>query len=79
VNDTFVDNRTIAHELSNQLTVIRGTAELVLGKLPSGDPLARDAEYIIEAADDAMQLIRELKANTQGDQRWPKWWARGNA
>jgi signal transduction histidine kinase len=74
-----VDNRAIAQELSNQLTVIRGTAELVLGRLPSDDPFARDVQSIIEAADNAMPLIRELKTNSQGGQRWPKWWARGKA
>jgi signal transduction histidine kinase len=69
VNNTGVDNRTIGHDLSDQLTIIRGTAELVLGRLSADDPSARDVQSIIKAADDAMQLIRELKSNTHGDQR----------
>jgi hypothetical protein len=74
-----VDNRTIAHDLSNHLTVIRGSAELALGRLPADDAFARDVQCIIEAANDAMWRIRELKTNAHGAQRWPKWWARGSA
>jgi signal transduction histidine kinase len=74
-----VDNRAIAHELSNRLTVIRGTAELVLGRLSAEDPVARDVQSIIEATDDAIQFNQELRSNVEGRQRWPKWWARGKA
>jgi hypothetical protein len=62
-DDTCVDNQTIA-ELSNQLTVIRGGAELVLGRLASDDPSAREMQSIIDAADDAIALIRGLKSNS---------------
>jgi hypothetical protein len=58
-----VDDGAIA-QLSNQLTVIRGGAELVLGRLSADDPSAREVRSIIEAADDAIQLIRELKSNS---------------
>jgi signal transduction histidine kinase len=73
-----VDNRAIAHELSNELMIIRGTAELAAHRVPSDDPLARDIQSIIEAAEDAIWVVHALKANVR-DQRWPKWWARGRA
>jgi hypothetical protein len=58
-----VDDRTIA-QLSNQLTVIRGGAELVLGRMAEDDPSMREVQSIIEAADDAIQLVRELKSRS---------------
>jgi hypothetical protein len=58
-----VDDQKIA-QLSNQLTVIRGGAELVLGRLSADDPSAREMQSIIEAADDAIDLVRELKSNS---------------
>jgi hypothetical protein len=58
-----VDNQTIA-QLSNQLTVIRGGAELVLGRLSADDPSAGEVQSIIAAADDAIALIRGLKASS---------------
>jgi signal transduction histidine kinase len=74
-----MDNETIAHELSNELTVIRGHAELARGRLPSDYPHAGDIESVIQAADRAIRLIGELKSNVGDDQRCPKWWARGRA
>jgi signal transduction histidine kinase len=68
----------LLHELSNQLTVIRGAAELVRQRVPTDDPAARDVEDVVEAADRSFELVRELRA-IERSQRWPKWWARGNA
>ncbi len=71
-------NRRIAHELANQLTVIRGSAELVNARIAPHDPTAHDVRSIIEAADHSIQLVKELSASGYR-QRWPKWWARGKA
>ena len=78
-NDVPMTTRKLAHELSNQLTVIRGAAELVRARMTTYDPSARDVEYIVEAADRSMMLVKELRASCGAGQRWPKWWARGRA
>ncbi len=74
-----MDNKQIAHELSNQLTVIRGSAELVHSRMSTYDPAERDVHNIIHAADRAISLIQQMKENCRPRQRWPKWWARGKA
>jgi signal transduction histidine kinase len=78
-NDAGVENITIAHELSNELTVIRGNVEFAIVKLASDYPFTRDLQSVLDAADRAIELVRELKSNVAGDQRCPKWWARGRA
>jgi len=52
--------RTIVHELSNVLTVIRGSAELAKGKLEPDHPAYRDIDNAAYAADRAVELTREL-------------------
>ncbi len=52
----------IAHDFNNQLMVIRGGSDLLLRRLPDGDPLRRHAEGIRDAADQAATLTRQLLA-----------------
>ncbi len=75
----MMDNRRIAHELANQLTVIRGSAELVNSRIAPHDPTAHDVRAIVDAADASILLVKELSASCYRRQRWPKWWARGRA
>jgi signal transduction histidine kinase/ActR/RegA family two-component response regulator len=52
----------IAHEFNSILTAIIGQSELLLGGLPTGDPLARNATEINQAAGRAATLTRQLLA-----------------
>ena len=50
----------IVHRLKNQLTVIVGFAELLLGEMPDGERATRDVAEIRQAARTAIDLVREL-------------------
>jgi two-component system cell cycle sensor histidine kinase/response regulator CckA len=52
----------IAHEFNSILTAIIGQSELLLGDLPAGSPLAKNATEISKAADRAAMLTRQLLA-----------------
>ena len=52
----------VAHEFNSILTAIIGHAELLLGDLPAGSPLAQNATAISQAADRAAALTRQLLA-----------------
>ncbi|HEY5232490.1 MAG TPA: PAS domain-containing protein [Verrucomicrobiae bacterium] len=52
----------VAHEFNSILTAIIGQAELLLGDLPAGSPLAQNATAISHAADRAAALTRQLLA-----------------
>jgi PAS domain S-box-containing protein len=52
----------IAHDFNNLLTVIRANTELVIGDLPSAEPVQDDLNSIIEACDRAAALTRQLLA-----------------
>jgi PAS domain S-box-containing protein len=52
----------IAHEFNSILTAILGQSELLLGELPAGSPLAKNATEIIRAASRAAVLTRQLLA-----------------
>ena len=52
----------IAHDFNNLLTVIRANTELVIGDLPSEEPVQDDLNSIIEAVDRAAALTRQLLA-----------------
>ena len=50
----------VAHEFNNLVTVIGGYAELILDRVDEGDPTRRDALAIVDAADRASRLTRQL-------------------
>lgn len=52
----------VAHDFNNMLSVILGYAELIKGRLPSGDPLTDDVEEIQKAADRSKDTISQLLA-----------------
>ena len=51
-----------AHEFNSILTAILGQSELLLGDLPAGSPLIKNAIEINKAADRAARLTRQLLA-----------------
>jgi hypothetical protein len=52
--------RTIVHELSNVMTVIRGSVELAKAKLELDHPAHRDVDNAAYSADRAFELTRKL-------------------
>ena len=52
----------IAHDFNNLLMVIQGYADLLVGKLPAGENLRRNAEQIQSAAQRAAGLTQQLLA-----------------
>jgi signal transduction histidine kinase len=54
-----VTARTVAHELNQPLAIIRGYAELVL-ETPSAEPIAHELAIIMQQADRAARLGRQL-------------------
>ena len=63
--------RTAQHELNNQLAVARGYAE-ILAAAPDLPPhLAQAAEEVMNAADDAAHVVRQLRSVSHiHEQRW---------
>ena len=52
----------VAHDFNNLLTPIIGYTELVRSSLPPGDPIYTDLAVVLEAAEGARQLVRQLLA-----------------
>jgi len=52
----------LAHDFNNTLTTITGYGELSIRRLPEGDPLRRNIEEILKAADRAANLTHQLLA-----------------
>ena len=52
----------VAHDFNNRLTAITGYGELSLRRVAEGDPLRRNIEEILKAADRAGTLTRQLLA-----------------
>ena len=62
----------IAHDFNNLLMVIQGYSDLMVERLPSGDPLHRNAEQIQMAAQRASSLTRQLLAFSRKQMLAPK-------
>jgi PAS domain S-box-containing protein len=52
----------VAHDFNNLLTPIIGYTELVRASLPASDPIYTDLAVVLEAAEGARQLVRQLLA-----------------
>ncbi len=52
----------VAHDFNNLLTPIIGYTELVRSSLPESDPNSSDLAVVLEAAEGARQLVRQLLA-----------------
>ena len=52
----------VAHDFNNLLTPIIGYTELVRASLPPSDPIYTDLAVVLEAAEGARQLVRQLLA-----------------
>ena len=62
----------IAHDFNNLLMVIQGYADLMTERLPSADPLRRNAEQIQMASQRATSLTRQLLAFSRKQMLAPK-------
>jgi len=61
----------IAHDLSNAMTVVRGSADLMQGLIDANHPATADLSRILRAADEAMALTRELRSAVCDDANLP--------
>ncbi|MBI3406705.1 MAG: PAS domain S-box protein [Acidobacteria bacterium] len=52
----------VAHDFNNMLSVMMGRAELLMDRLPAGNPLRGDIEEIHRAGESAASLTRQLLA-----------------
>jgi nitrogen-specific signal transduction histidine kinase len=55
--------KEIVHELANQLTVIRGTAELLHRQVAADEESERDVRSLIQATDASIQLVKDLSSH----------------
>ncbi len=62
----------IAHDFNNLLTVITGRSDLLLRRLPAGDPVRRDVELIKRTGERAAVLTRQLLAFSRKQMLQPK-------
>ena len=62
----------IAHDFNNLLMVIQGYGDLLVERLPTGDPLRRNAEQIQMASQRASSLTRQLLAFSRKQMLAPK-------
>jgi len=62
----------IAHDFNNLLMVIQGYSDLLVERLPGGDPLRRNAEQIQMASQRASSLTRQLLAFSRKQMLAPK-------
>jgi PAS domain S-box-containing protein len=53
---------SLAHDFNNQLTIVKGSAQFLLGALPINDPSRRDVQRICATVDRGASLIRQLLA-----------------
>jgi PAS domain S-box-containing protein len=62
----------VAHDFNNLLTVISGYSDLLLTKLPPGDPRAKMVDQVRRAAERAASLTRQLLAFSRQQVLEPK-------
>ncbi|HEU5322742.1 MAG TPA: ATP-binding protein, partial [Methylomirabilota bacterium] len=62
----------IAHDFNNLLTVIMSYATLGLRKLPAASPVSANLEVILETAERAAALVRQLLAVSRRQRHQPK-------
>jgi signal transduction histidine kinase len=62
----------VAHDFNNLLTAIRSYAELMLQKMPAGDPLRRNVNEINRATDRAAAVTHQLLAFSSKTVRQPR-------
>ena len=55
----------VAHNFNNLLTVIRGNSELIMMRLPAGDPIRAKAENILKAAVDGTEMVKRIRDTTR--------------
>src|SRR5205814_1390448 len=61
-------NEEARHSFKNQLTIIRGFAEILLGETVEGDRRRRDLEDIHEAAVSALALLDRMSPPAGGEE-----------
>lgn len=62
----------LAHDFNNLLTVIMGHSQVLIGELPSGDPIRSKIEEMQKAGEQAASLIRQLMAFSRKQPLEPK-------
>jgi len=62
----------VAHDFNNLLTIIGGYAQMLLGSVKAKDPARRDLDSIVEAANRASALTRQLLAFSRRQVMQPK-------
>jgi PAS domain S-box-containing protein len=62
----------VAHDFNNLLTIIGGYAQMLLGSVKAKDPARRDLDSIIEAANRASALTRQLLTFSRRQVMQPK-------
>ena len=55
------------HDITNQLGIILGFAELLLDEMDPGDVRRADVQEIVAAAQKALDLIRQTKDDSEGE------------
>lgn len=55
------------HDITNQVGIILGFAELLLDEMDPGDVRRADVQEIVAAAQKALDLIRQTKDDSEGE------------
>ncbi len=63
--DRNASQSSLAHGLNNKLSVIVGTCDLVMEKMPEGSPFLRQMSVIRDAAKSMAAEIAQLRGNLQ--------------
>ena len=64
-------SRQLLHDLGNLLAVASGEAEMVLGKVEAGDPLAQDLRELNSAITASVRLFRQFVASRRVEASGP--------